>query len=56
MEPLLDLSQDLKKEIEVVPFKGKRYIAGFNGLVNGYLDDKETKEKAMENLKNFYRE
>lgn len=42
-----------KKEIEVVPYKGKRYIAGFNGLVNGYLDEKETKEKAMKNLVDF---
>ncbi|WP_321313290.1 urease subunit beta [Halarcobacter sp.] len=42
-----------KKEIEVVPFNGKRYIAGFNGLVNGYLDEKETKEKAMKNLEEF---
>lgn len=41
------------KEIEVVPFNGKRYIAGFNGLINGYLDDKETKEKAMKNLEEF---
>lgn len=42
-----------KKEIELVPFKGKRYIAGFNGLVNGYLDEKDTKEKAMKNLEIF---
>jgi len=42
-----------KKEITLVPFGGKRYIAGFNGLVNGYLDDEETKKKAMENLESF---
>lgn len=42
-----------KKEVEVVPFNGKRYIAGFNGLVNGYLDEEETKEKAMKNLEKF---
>lgn len=41
------------KEIEIVPFKGKRYIAGFNGLVNGYLDEEETKTKAMQNLEKF---
>ena len=41
------------KSIEVVPFKGKRYIAGFNGLVNGYLDEEETKIKAMQNLEKF---
>jgi len=42
-----------KKEVEVIPFKGKRYIAGFNSLVNGYLDDEETKKKAIKNLENF---
>ncbi len=42
-----------KKLIEVVPFKGKRYIAGFNGLVNGYLDESGTKENAMKNLEKF---
>ncbi len=42
-----------KKQIELVEFKGKRYIAGFNGLVNGYLDEEDTKEKAMQNLKKF---
>ncbi len=42
-----------KKEISLVDFKGKRYIAGFNGLVNGYLDEEETKEKAMQNLETF---
>lgn len=42
-----------KKEIELVPFKGKRYISGFNGLVNGFLDDEKIKEKAMQNLENF---
>lgn len=42
-----------KKEIEIVDFTGKRYISGFNGLVNGYLDDEDIKTKAMENLKTF---
>ncbi|RXJ68479.1 Urease subunit alpha [Halarcobacter ebronensis] len=42
-----------KKAIELVPFQGKRYIAGFNGLVNGYLDEKATKKNAMKNLENF---
>lgn len=42
-----------KKEIELVPYNGQRYIAGFNALVNGYLDVDGTKEKAMENLENF---
>lgn len=42
-----------KKQIELVDFKGKRYIIGFNGLVNAYLDEKGTKEKAMEKLEKF---
>ena len=42
-----------KKEIELVNYTGKRYIAGFNALVNGYLDDEETKTKAMQNLETF---
>jgi len=44
-----------KKEIELVPYNGQRYIEGFNGLINGYLDVNETKEKAMENLETFLR-
>ena len=42
-----------KKEVELVDYTGQRYIAGFNGLVNGYLDVEETKIKAMENLERF---
>ncbi|PLY09774.1 MAG: Urease subunit alpha [Arcobacter sp.] len=42
-----------KKKIELVDYTGQRYIAGFNGLVNGYLDVNETKIKAMENLETF---
>ena len=41
------------KEISVVPFGGKRYISGFNGLVEGFLDDDATKAKAMKNLEKF---
>lgn len=41
------------KEISLVDFGGKRYISGFNGLVEGYLDDKKTKESAMKNLESF---
>ncbi len=41
------------KQISLVPYQGKRYIAGFNGLVNGYLDDEVTQKKAFENLKTF---
>lgn len=42
-----------KKEISLVSFSGKRYISGFNGLVEGLLDDKNIKEKALKNLKTF---
>jgi urease subunit gamma/beta len=41
------------KEISLVGFSGKRYISGFNGLVEGYLDDEDTKAKAMQNLEKF---
>jgi len=42
-----------QKEVELVAYSGKRYISGFNGLVEGFLDDKTTKAKAMDNLKRF---
>jgi urease subunit gamma/beta len=42
-----------KKEINLIDYSGKRYISGFNGLVEGFLDDKKTKENAMKNLQNF---
>lgn len=41
------------KEINLIDFGGKRYISGFNGLVEGFLDEEETKEKALNNLKSF---
>lgn len=41
------------KEVELVAFRGKRYISGFNGLVEGFLDDVATKTKALENLAHF---
>jgi urease subunit gamma/beta len=41
------------KEISLVEFSGERYISGFNGLVEGYLDDESTKANAMQNLENF---
>lgn len=41
------------KEISLVDFGGKRYISGFNGLVEGFLDDKDTKIQAINNLDNF---
>jgi urease subunit gamma/beta len=42
-----------KKEINLIDYSGKRYISGFNGLVEGFLDDEKTKENAMKNLQNF---
>jgi len=41
------------KEISLVSYTGKRYISGFNGLVEGYLDDEDTKTKSMQNLEKF---
>ena len=41
------------KVIELVAFAGKRYISGFNGLVEGSLDDESVKAKAMKNLESF---
>jgi len=41
------------KEISLVDFTGKRYISGFNGLVEGNLDDEDIKTQAMKNLDKF---
>lgn len=41
------------KRVDLLDFTGKRFISGFNGLVEGYLDDKETKERALKRLKTF---
>lgn len=41
------------KEISLVDFGGKRYISGFNGLVEGNLDDEEVKQNAMKNVEKF---
>jgi len=41
------------KEVSLVAYTGKRYISGFNALVEGFLDDEETKTKAIEKLKLF---
>ena len=42
-----------KKSVNLIDFTGLRYMSGFNGLVEGFLDDVATKAKAMENLKLF---
>lgn len=41
------------KKVNLIPYGGKRYVSGFNGLVEGFLDDVATKEKAMLNLNKF---
>lgn len=41
------------KKINLIDFGGRRYMSGFNGLVEGFLDDVNVKEKAMQNLKLF---
>ena len=41
------------KKVNLILYSGKRYMSGFNGLVEGFLDDEITKEKAMQNLKLF---
>ena len=42
-----------KKKINLVSYSGNRYMSGFNGLVEGNLDDVSSKEKAMKNLEKF---
>ena len=41
------------KKVNLILYSGKRYMSGFNGLVEGFLDDEATKEKAMQNLAKF---
>ena len=41
------------KEVELVAYQGNRYISGFNGLVEGFLDDEDTKLKAFNKLARF---
>jgi len=41
------------KKVDLVDFTGKRFISGFNGLVEGCLDEKETKERALKRLATF---
>ena len=44
------------KKVDLVDFGGKRYISGFNGLVEGFLDYNITKTKAIKKLKKFLEE
>ena len=41
------------KNINLIDFGGRRYVSGFNGLVEGFLDDESVKAKAMLNLNKF---
>lgn len=45
-----------KKKVNIVAFNGNRYMSGFNGLVEGYLDDESTKQNAIKNLTKFLKE
>lgn len=42
-----------KKKVNLVSYSGNRYMSGFNGLVEGNLDDETVKEQAMKNLSIF---
>ncbi|MCG3693498.1 urease subunit beta [Aliarcobacter butzleri] len=42
-----------KKSVNLIDFSGRRYVSGFNGLVEGFLDDEPTKAKAIQNLSKF---
>ena len=42
-----------KKKVNLVSYSGNRYMSGFNGLVEGNLDEESTKQKAMQNLAKF---
>lgn len=41
------------KEVGLIDFDGKRYISGFNGLVEGFLDNESVKKEAFERLEKF---
>lgn len=42
-----------RKTVELVAYTGERVISGFNGLVEGKLDDETVKANAFANLENF---
>lgn len=45
-----------KKLVSLLEYSGERYMSGFNGLVEGNLDDENTKQNAMKNLEKFLEE
>ncbi len=44
---------DVLVEVELVPFAGNRVAVGFAGLVDGRLDDPETRRRALERVDQF---
>ena len=41
------------KTVALVAFGGRRFVSGFNGLVEGFLDDEQTRAEAFERLETF---
>jgi urease subunit beta len=41
------------REVEVVALGGRRHVFGFNGLVNGALDDAVTRTQALDAVRRF---
>jgi urease beta subunit len=39
------------REVELIPFGGRRVVRGFHGLVEGALDDPGVREAALERLR-----
>ncbi|MDR2099797.1 MAG: urease subunit gamma [Campylobacteraceae bacterium] len=44
------------KKISLIPYGGKRFVSGFNGLVEGFLDDEKTKKEAWLRLDEFLKD
>lgn len=44
----------VEKTVTLVPYEGERKLYGFDGLVNGELDNPEIKKAAMEKAKELY--
>ena len=41
------------KTVALVAFGGRRFVSGFNGLVEGFLDDEQTRAEAFKRLETF---
>jgi urease subunit beta len=41
------------REVELVAIAGRREVVGLNGLVNGALDDEDTRRRALERVRTF---